>query len=250
MGGGTGMIDIHCHILDDVDDGAYCLAESVEMAQVAFDGGTEMIVATPHANIPGSDGNAWDETFNEKLALLNERLEETGIPVTVCPGQEVFAAGDMPALLKSGAIITLNCSRYLLVEFDFYARTEELLDRCEELVAAGVVPVVAHPERYAALQENEETAYRLKRRGCLLQLNCGSVFGAFGRQAQRTAHRLLSESLADFVASDAHSPYARTPFMADAHELISDMYSLDYAELLFHENPLQVIGNGEIKSYY
>ena len=244
------MVDIHCHILDGVDDGSYCLPESIEMARVAFDSGTRMIVATPHANIPGTDGNAWDETFEQKVDILNERLEEEQIPLTVCPGQEVFASGNLPALLERGDIITLNHSRYLLVEFDFYSRSDTIIDHCDALLAAGVVPVIAHPERYEALKENEKTAYRLKRRGCLLQLNSGSLFGAFGHSSQRTAHNLLSESLADFIASDAHSPYVRTPFIADAHEMVSDMYSLDYAELLFRDNPRQLVDDGDIKAYY
>ena len=84
---------------------------------------------------------------------------------------------------------------------------------------------------------NDQTAYRLKKRGCLLQANSGSLFGAFGRTSQNTVHGLLSESLIDFIASDAHSPYVRTPFLADAHEMVSDMYSLDYADILFRENP-------------
>ncbi|MBQ6118685.1 MAG: tyrosine protein phosphatase [Clostridia bacterium] len=244
------MIDIHCHILDGVDDGSYCLPESVEMARIACESGTRTIVATPHANAPGTSGNAWGETLGKKLATLNEKLQTERIPVRVCPGQEVYCAGDVVSLLRKGSVITLNASRYLLIEFDFFAHSDTILDQCDELIAAGTVPVIAHPERYEALKENEQTAYRLKRRGCLMQLNSGSLFGVFGRSAQRTAHDFLAESLADFIASDAHSPYVRTPFMADAHEMVSEMYSLDYAELLFRENPLLLVNGKEIKTFY
>ena len=244
------MIDIHCHILDGVDDGSYCLPESVEMARIAYESGTRQIVATPHANTPGGEPNAWGEMLEGKLYTLNDAIAKARIPLTVLPGQEVFCAGDVAGLLNAGEIITLNGSRYLLIEFDFYARSDTLVDECEALLAEGVVPVVAHPERYEAIREDEETAFRLKRRGCLLQLNAGSLFGDFGRSAQSAAHDLLSESLADFIASDAHSPYVRTPFIADAHEMVSEMYSLDYAELLFRENPALLVQDGDIKAFY
>ena len=244
------MIDIHCHILDGVDDGAYCLPESVEMARIALESGTRQMIATPHTNAPGMDFNAWGEKLTQKLDTLNAAIRGAGISLTVLPGQEVYCAGNVLSFLRSGDVVTLNGSRYLLIEFDFYARSDVLLDECEALSAAGIVPVVAHPERYEALKENEQTVYRLKRRGCLLQLNAGSLFGAFGRTAQSVAHSLLSESLADFIASDAHSPYVRTPYMADAHEMVSGMYSPDYADLLFRENPDLLVRDREIGTYY
>ena len=244
------MIDIHCHILYGTDDGSSCLSESVEMARIAFESGTDKIVATPHANAPGTDGNAWGERLETRLKKLNAAIKESGVPIDVLPGQEVFCAGDMIKKRRTGEIVTLNGSRYMLIEFDFYARTQTILDHCDALRSDGVVPIVAHPERYEALKENEQTAFRLKRNGCLLQLNCGSLFGAFGRTAQRTAHGFLSENLADFIASDAHSPYIRTPFMADAHEMVCDMYDPAYADLLFRINPGAVLKDRAVKAYY
>ena len=244
------MIDIHCHILDGVDDGSYCLSESVEMAKIAHEGGTTQIIATPHANASEAERNEWGERLENKLSVLNGELRSAHVPVKVLPGQEVFCTGDVVSLLRSGDVITLNRSRYLLVEFDFYSHSESIIDQCEMLIAEGVVPVIAHPERYTAIKENDQTAYRLKKRGCLLQANSGSLFGAFGRSSQNAVHGLLSESLVDFIASDAHSPYVRTPFLADAHEMVCDMYSPDYADLLFRVNPEKLIEDREIKAFY
>lgn len=244
------MVDIHCHILNGVDDGSGCLSESVEMARIACESGTRTIVATPHTNIPGADGYVWGDALKRVLAGLNEKLRAERVPLTVCPGQEVYYHGDVVALLKRGEITTLNGTRYLLIEFNFSSSYNTILEACEVLTAIGVVPVVAHPERYEALKESAEDAYRLKRRGgCLLQLNCGSLFGDFGRSAQSAAHEFLSEGLADFIASDAHGPYVRTPFMADAHEMVSEMYSLDYAEMLFRDNPDLLIHDKEIDAF-
>ena len=244
------MIDIHCHILNGVDDGSGCLSESIEMARIACESGTRMVVATPHTNIPGANGYPWGDVLKKNLASLNEKLRAARIPLTICPGQEVYYAGDVVALLKRGAITTLNGSRYLLIEFNFSSSLNTILDGCEVLSTIGVVPVVAHPERYEALQENEDEVYRLKRRSrCLLQLNCGSLFGDFGRSAESAAHDFLSDGLADFIASDAHGPYVRTPFMADAHEMVSELYSLDYAEMLFRDNPDLLIHDKEIDAF-
>ena len=244
------MIDIHCHILDDVDDGSYCLADSVEMGRVAAESGTQVIVATPHAYAPGLPENAWGETLQSKLDKLNAALRQARIDIRVLPGQEIFCEGDILPRLKDGRLIPLAGSGYILIEFDFDTDAELMFDRTEAILAEGYVPVIAHPERYEAVKEDAQNAYRLKRIGCLLQLNKGSLFGTFGRGAQNAAHELLGGSLADFIASDAHSPYMRTPFMADAHEMVSELYSPDYADLLFRENPGLLIENKEIGVFY
>ncbi len=243
------MTDIHCHIIFGVDDGSDCLAESVEMARIADDSGTRWIAATPHANIPDSAGSYWGPAFEEKLAELNAAIEKARLGVRVFRGQEVFAAGDLTALVKSGDVITLNGSRYLLTEFDFYGRSEHMFSTCESLLAEGIVPIVAHPERYAAVQSDEDAAFTLREMGCLLQLNRGSLFGAFGKKAEDTAHRLLYETQADFIASDAHSPYMRTPFLEDAHAMVSELYSPDYADYLLRENPALALEDKDIESF-
>ena len=243
------MTDIHCHILFGVDDGSDCLAESVEMARIAYDSGTRTIAATPHANIPGSVENEWGQLMEDRLAQLNAALKKEGIDLAVVPGQEVFAAGELVQRVKSGALITLNRSRYLLTEFDFYERSDFILETCDALLSEGIVPVIAHPERYDAVQSDEDLVISLRSLGCLFQLNKGSLFGAFGDAAQETAHKMLYDTYADFVASDAHSPYMRTPFLADGHEMVSEVYEPDYADLLFRENPALLLADKEILSF-
>ena len=243
------MIDIHCHILYGVDDGSFNLEETVKMAGIAEKGGTQAIIATPHSNATDSYINHWNDGFDEKIALINKTLAERGIDITVYRGQEIFCAGRYAELLSEGNLITLNNSRYPLVEFGFHEDSDEAYAMAERLTAEGYVPIVAHPERYGFVFEEDDAAERLKSIGCLLQINKGSLKGSFGFQAQRVAHRLLEDGFADFVASDAHSPYMRTPFLANAREMISEEYSPDYAELLLSENPRLVIENKEILTY-
>lgn len=240
------MYDLHCHILFGVDDGADSAEESVRMARIACEGGTKGIVATPHCNISAFDRNGWTSEFTKKIVMLNSTLAEFDIPLRIYPGQEIFCGDDVPQFLKSGNLITLNGSRYVLVEFDFGEYYDNACQKLEQIVAEGYVPIVAHPERYGFVQENSDAPYRLKNIGCLLQLNKGSIRGGFGRGAYLASNSILQLQLADFVASDAHGPFMRTPFLADAHETVSEIYSADYAELLFKINPRRVLKNQNI----
>lgn len=243
------MIDIHCHILFGLDDGSDSLEESVSMAELAKKSGTDVIVATPHTNVPGSYQNHMSREIIDRFNLLKRTLEQRKIGVTLLPGQEIFYNGRVNDMLKDGRLITLNNTRYPLVEFDFNAHSFDVFSKLEILIAEGYVPIVAHPERYRFMAESEEAVYRIKNLGCLLQVNKGSIAGSFGKTAHMVSKRLLEERLADFVASDAHSPYMRTTFMADAHELICEQYSEDYADFLFEVNPATALKDKKVYSY-
>lgn len=240
------MYDIHCHILPGLDDGSDNIEESVIMAKLAAEHGTKAIIATPHSNIPNSFQNQFSKTYEEKIQELNARLQADNVPVRILPGHEIFAHGDFLQQIKNGQLITLNNSVYPLIEFDFYKHPRTVFPKLEQLLAEGYVPIVAHPERYEFIQYDDEAAEYIKEIGCLIQLNKGSVTGNFGRSAQVAAHSILERQLADFVASDAHSPYMRTPRLEKAHEMIGEIYSYDYAQLLLCDNPLKVIQNRKI----
>ena len=115
------------------------------------------------------------------------------------------------------------------------------------LVAEGLTPIVAHPERYALVAEDVFAPFRLKNMGCLLQINKGSLKGSFGREAYRASMAIVENELADFIASDAHSPYMRTPFLADAYDIVCDVCSEEYAELLLVQNPIRVLQNKKFR---
>lgn len=240
------MIDIHCHILFGLDDGSDNLEESVKMARIAVNSGVKAIIATPHSNVPDSYQNFWNEDIAERIIRINQRLEREGIPLKVFPGNEIFSNGDLVSLINSKKLLTLNKSVYPLVEFDVYERSAEAYRQIEALVAEGYVPIIAHPERYAFVHEDEDAVRRLKRRGALIQINKGSIKGSFGRTAHRVSCEIIENRLADFIASDAHSPYMRTPFLEEIHEEISIMSSIDYAELIFKGNPAKVLLNKKI----
>lgn len=240
------MIDIHSHILFGLDDGSDNLEESVRMAHIAVNSGVKAIIATPHSNVPNSYQNFWCADISQRLSQLNKRLEADRIPLRVFPGNEIFSTDDIIEMIKSKKLLPLNNSDYPLIEFDTYERSASAYRQIEALIAEGFTPIIAHPERYAFVHEDPNSIIRLKKRGALIQINKGSLKGSFGKTACRISCRIIEKQLADFVASDAHSPYMRTPFLEDAHEAVSLMSSFDYAELIFNNNPAKVILNKKI----
>lgn len=243
------MVDIHCHILPGFDDGSDNMEESIRMARLAVNGGTTVIVTTPHSNIPGSYQNFFGKDYAQIFKQFNTRLKEENIPLKIYPGNEIFAAEDFIDLIKAKKLLTLNNSDYVLVEFDFIEHSESVYEKLGIILAEGLIPVVAHPERYAFVIEDDSAPFRLKNMGCVLQVNKGSLKGSFGRGAYAVSHAILDMGLADVVASDAHSPYMRTPYLADAYQMICELYSEDYAELLLSKNPSDILDNKKINLF-
>lgn len=240
------MIDIHCHILPGLDDGAFSLDESLMMAESAFESGTRGIFCTPHS------GPYLHDELLEVFGSLKEAVAAQNIPVELYLGQEIYLTENYARQIRdigNGYPVTINGTPYALVEFNPTAHSRILRDAVDCLCAEGFIPIIAHPERYAAVIEDVFLAERLKASGALLQVNKGSLKGAFGSDALQAASYLLYERTADFVASDAHSPYERTPKLRDVHAFISEHYSIDYADHLMLVNPGKVAANRKIYSY-
>ncbi len=240
------MVDIHCHILPGLDDGSDNIEESVRMARLAAEGGTTAIIVTPHSNIPDSYQNYCDNVYIEKFKELNSRLKNENIPLRIYPGHEIFAYGNLVELIKKKKLLTLCNSDYPLIEFSFNEHSESVYEKLRILIKEGFTPIIAHPERYAFVAEDESAPLRLKNMGCLIQINKGSLKGSFGRDAYMVSHSIIRHEIADFVASDAHSPYMRTPYLTDVYENICDVHSEEYANLLFSINPDKVLKNKKI----
>lgn len=238
------MTDIHCHILPASDDGAENMAEALAMARMAEDCGVETIIATPHCGIPGAEQNNFiSRELYDRFVAFKEALGAAGIGVRLKAGAEIFCTEETPRLLREGRLLTLASSDYLLTEFYFDmpgAYMDHLLAR---IAAEGVCPVVAHPERYEAVQRDPEIAVNWRRAGYALQMNKGSVLGRFGRAAAQTSFRLLQEGAFQLVASDAHGVYSRTTDMTDIRFFLEDYFSEEYARGLLAENPRRVLEN-------
>lgn len=207
------MIDLHCHILPDMDDGPETLEESVLMVQAALEDGIDTIVATPHfTDFKGID--TFLKSRDEKIDALLTDLSVGGMNVNIAKGSEVYIDMDLFDT-KRIERLALNGSRYILTELPmmvFPLYTEEFLYRLQLL---GFVPIIAHPERNAEIVRKPELLYRLIDLGSLAQINTGSITGLFGHAAQNCAKKILKSKMAHMIATDAHSNGRRKPAMRD-----------------------------------
>lgn len=231
------MIDLHCHILPGVDDGARHMEESIHMAAMAAESGVTALVATPHC----MDGGA--QPVLEAVQDLRNVLQEEEIPVQVYPGMEVFGTMDTARLLRAGQLLTLNGSRYPLIEFAFDGDGELETQILEEVLRAGFVPVVAHPERYGWVRQNPRILNVWTSMGCLLQVNKGSLLGRFGRGPEQMALEMTDRGFATVVGSDAHYARVRTPWLYEAWELLARQFAPVAARVLLEDNPKKILSN-------
>ena len=237
------MIDLHCHILPGVDDGSADEEESCAMARLAVESGVTDIAATPHCNAPDPFYNYADSALHARFARLRQRLEREQIPLRIHEGMEVFTTPELPRLLDEGRLLTLGGTRYLLIEFAFGETPWFAAQTLESIAARGLTPVVAHPERYYFIQDDPRRLLRWAESGYVLQLNRGSLSGMFGRHAAKAAQWCLANGCVHLFASDAHSPYRRTPQLDDLFDHIARAASPEAAALLLERNPTAILEN-------
>lgn len=234
------MIDIHCHILPMFDDGASSLDDALAMARQAVDSGVTDIVATPH--FPGVRRTLQDvPAIFDRYDLLCDAIEREKLPLKLHLGSEVHCRPQTPELARQGALLTIAETPYLLTEFHFgesFAYMDEMLGILWDY---GYYPVVAHPERYDAIQRQPRLLEHWFRRGFILQMNKGSVLGSFGDLVEETAHWMLDYGFVHMIASDGHSPHRRTTQMKELHEWLLNNYEEEYVRMLLEENPARLL---------
>lgn len=238
------MTDIHCHILPGVDDGAETMDEAVQMARMAAASGVKTILATPHCNLPFAEEKNYISTnLRDRFVALAQTVRQAHIPLSILPGAEVFCTPQVPELLDRKQLLGLAGSRYLLVEFFFDESPDFMNDMLDAIAVRGMIPVIAHPERYDAVQDSIQLPQEWVHQGYILQVNKGSILGRLGHGAELAADRLLSERLAHLAASDAHSPLTRTPELDTLRRYLEQAYSPQYARLLLDENPRRILSD-------
>ena len=240
------MIDLHAHILMGVDDGSRSLRESLQMARMAADSGVQGMVMTPHCNIPGMYENYDSRELRFQFEKLQEAVREAKIPLELYPGMEVFAGEGLAELIREGQLIPINDGIYLLVEFPFEEEPSFMTFLLDTVLEEGYRPLVAHPERYDAVQADPNLAYEWVRMGCALQVNKGSLLGRFGRRERETALLLLEHELAACVASDAHHAQFRTPHMGETEAYLREIFGRECVQLLLEDNPDRILKGQEI----
>lgn len=234
------MIDIHCHILPAYDDGANDLEEALEMARLAAYSGVTEIIVTPHF-----DGDLAEieqlPQIQRQFDVLSTAVERAGIPVKLHPGAEILCVPETVELAENHQLPTLGDTNYVLTEFYFDESFGFMDDMLSRLLLCGYRPVVAHPERYGAIQRDPSLLRRWVRQGCGVQLNKGSILGTLGVRPEETANEILAMGLAHLIASDAHGSHSRTPHMGQLMEWAEECCDEEYAAILLEENPRRLL---------
>lgn len=234
-------VELHCHILPDVDDGAANMDESLEMCRRYARQGTETITATPHSGGPWKILEAGE--VREKTARLQERCEKEGIGVEIHPGAEVKLTPELVQMLDSTQVPHLgNAARHLLLELPFTAIPP--LDKMVfEMRLRGVTPVLAHVERYQSLASDTGRIDKLRDKGCLMQVSAGAFTGDFGPGAAKNARDLLRGGLVDVVAGDAHGgSNGYWPDFEGSLRVMRNISDEQTVERCCRSNPLRILG--------
>lgn len=211
------MIDLHCHILPGIDDGAKTMNDSLDMARRAVSQGITHILATPHYK-----NGRWDnekEDILEYVDTLQKELDHRDIPLKLFPGQEVRIVGELIEDITANKIQFIDeDNQYLLLEFPT-ASVPHFTDQLFfELQKKSITPIIVHPERNHAILNNPNELLHLIEKGALAQLTAGSYVGSFGKNIQKLSHQLIQSDLVHFIASDAHNIHSRDFYMKDAYE--------------------------------
>ncbi|MGF9964005.1 tyrosine-protein phosphatase [Bacillus rhizoplanae] len=238
------MIDLHCHILPGVDDGAQTITDSLEMAKTAIAEGIHTIVATPHHQ----NGKYVNERMHilHQVKQLNDLLQENNVSLTVLPGQEVRLYGEMLQDYENNKIVTLNeTNKYILIEFPSNHVPRYAEQMLYELRMKGLIPIIVHPERNAELIEHPDKLYNFVNKGALTQVTAGSLLGNFGKKIKKFSLQLIEHNLTHMIASDAHNTTTRSFHLQAGYDVIEKEFGTSTL-MNFKENPYLFISGKSI----
>lgn len=236
--GGVLMIDLHCHILPGVDDGAENEQAAIAMAREAVQQGITHIVATPHHRNRSYDNPA--ELIKHRVQALNQLIDKENIPLTILPGQEPRVFGEMVEAYHSGELLTLNESQYVFIEFPSNHVPRYSKQLIYDLRVEGLNPIIVHPERNSEIVKDPNILYEFVQNGALSQLTATSLVGDFGKKIKKFSLDCIEHSLSHFIASDAHNTTTRPFSLREAYDTIENEFGMN-VRFLFQENAQFVI---------
>ena len=237
------MVDIHCHIIPEVDDGAPSWDVALEMCEMAMHDGIEHIVATPHAD--------FQYAYNrEELEARLERLRQlSGGSPRLSLGCDFHLSYDnLEDAFAHPQRYTIGNTGYLLVEFSDYSIPQQITGALLRLVEMGITPVITHPERNPLLQHDSQRLLQWINDGCLVQITANSLTGYWGEAARRSARALLEQQAVHVVATDAHDSRRRVPMLSQARQAVALWYGEERARTLVEDNPRAIVSGEKIRA--
>jgi protein-tyrosine phosphatase len=227
------MVDLHCHILPGLDDGAKTMEDSLAMAEMAIADGTTHLVATPHSS------NEYSFDFGRVRRLCDELQEKVGDRLKLATGCDFHLNPENLAALRQDAPrFCINQKDYLLVEFNEFSIPPVMDQMLHDLQLSGLHPIVTHPERNAILRSDPERLANWVRHGCFAQVTGGSLQGFFGEGARQDAQHWIEQGWIHFVSSDGHNINNRVPKLHAAFQAVKELFGEEKAEALLVGNPL------------
>jgi protein-tyrosine phosphatase len=230
------VIDIHSHILPEVDDGPKSWETAEAMCRMAASDGIEHMVATPHAN----DRYFYErEYFLELLGQLQQRIGPVPALSLGCDFHLSFE--NMRSALETPEKYCIGSTHYLLVEFSNFNIPPQIDDFLAQMRERNITPILTHPERNPILQKTMERVLEWGELGCAVQITASACTGSWGDRARLAANWLLKKNAVQFLATDAHDTVHRPPALSEARKLIAKEFGEERARALVQTNPEAVI---------
>jgi len=240
------MIDLHSHILPGIDDGSKNLEMSLEMARIAVDDGITIMACTPHI-FPGLYMNDAAGISAARDALQRE-LDGHGIALQLTTGADVHLVPGLLDGLRAGNVPTLHQTRYLLLEPSHHVAPPRFAESVFQLIAAGYVPIITHPERLTWVEDHYPVFVEMTRQGAWMQVTAGALTGLFGPRAKYWGERFLGDGLTHILATDAHSSGRRVPVMSEAKAIAERLLGKEEAQLLVEGRQTALLSNSSAAS--
>lgn len=237
-----GLIDIHCHIIPGVDDGAGTLYDAGKILQMEYKEGVSAVIVTPHYR------KGMFETPQEEIERQYRRVKKivsssrSGMRIFL--GCECHASASLAEELEAGKRPTMAGSRYVLVEFSGRHTYTQIRNQVYELTAAGYRPIIAHAERYPCLLKDMLLAGELVHAGAQIQVTASSVMGKAGHGRKKFCKWLIKNDYLDYIATDAHDIAGRKPDLGACAAYVAKKYGEEYARRIFVKNPREIIKEG------
>lgn len=235
------LIDLHCHILPGIDDGAPDLETSLQMARVAVADGITVTACTPHM-MPGYYENT-AQGVRDAVVALQANLDEAGIPLRLVTGADVHLVTGLASGLRDGSKLTLADSRYFLFEPPHNTAPPRMADAVFDCMAAGFHPLITHPERLRWIEDHYPLMVQMAQAGAWMQITAGSVTGRFGKRTQYWAERMLDDGIVHILATDAHNLRSRSPVLSEAVHAVAERLGQTAANDMVLTRPLAVLEN-------
>lgn len=239
------MIDIHSHILPNIDDGARNIKETIQLMKEAEKVGFKAIISTSHYK----EGYYETATPERELwmNLIYQKLKEEDINLQLYLGNEIHLSENIISLLEEGKASTINDTSYVLFEMSLNEEPLNLYNIVYEMLQCKLTPILAHPERYTFAQEDPELIYDLIKQGVLMQCNYASIIGYYGKKAQLLIEKMLENKMVHFLGSDVHRTNTIYPKIPEILTQLTKLIGEEEIEKLTTTNPKLALQNKRIE---